>query len=189
MVCGIGVYEKGKHLATLNRKASKEYSLWMRMLVRCQPGSIEQIRRPSYIGCSVHPDFIHFQDFAEWCQTQIGFGNTGWHLEKDILIQGNKIYGPDTCVFVPLSLNSLLTHNKINKGVYPTGVSWHKKTSKYTAQIHLQDTVKYLGVFDSPDAALVVYRHAKLAEIHRQAEFYKESIDIRAYHALMNYKF
>lgn len=32
----------------------------------------------------------------------------GWHLDKDILLKGNKVYSPETCAFVPAKINSLL---------------------------------------------------------------------------------
>lgn len=33
----------------------------------------------------------------------------GWQLDKDLLCPGNKVYGPDTCLWLPRSLNSALS--------------------------------------------------------------------------------
>ena len=54
-----------------------------------------------YVDVTCVPEWHLFQTFAEWCDVQIGFNNEGWHLDKDILVKGNKIYGPDFCAFVP----------------------------------------------------------------------------------------
>lgn len=156
------------------------------MLSRCEVDGIEQSIHPTYIGCTVHPDFIKFQDFAAWCHTQIGFGND-WALDKDILIPGNKVYGPDTCCFVPKSINSLLTYKKSNNGRLPIGVTYHK-TGRYNARVSVEDVRKCLGYFETPEEAVVAYQSAKLNEIKRQAEKYKGLVDDRIYQALLNYK-
>lgn len=198
LVSGVGIYEKGRHEAWVDNKNTKEYETWNGIHKRCEVGGRFQKTRPSYIGCSVHRDFIKFQDFAEWCQTQIGFDNDGWALDKDILVSGNKVYGPDTCVFVPVELNNLLTHKQSTKGDLPTGVSIrpvripkyktdYDQTPVYRAQIKAGGTVIFLGYFDTPEAAEAVYKVAKTKEIRRRAELVKDQIDPRAYNALMNY--
>ena len=53
------------------------------------------------------------------------------HLDKDILIKGNKIYSPQTCCFVPENLNSLITKNDSIRNNLPIGVSWDKKKNKF----------------------------------------------------------
>lgn len=188
-VAGIGIYEKGKYLGSENGKMTKAYRIWLRMIQRCEPGGWQQRNKPSYIGSEVHPEFIHYQDFAEWCHNQIGFGNQDYQLDKDILVRGNKSYGPTTCCFVPAKLNSLLIQERRNIGDYPTGVSWHRASTKFIAQIRVDGSVQYLGLYDTIDSAKTAYRHAKLYEIHRQAEYYKESIDPRVYKSLVNYTF
>lgn len=185
---GIGIYESGRYLSRIDYKITKEYDLWQHMLSRCQPDGFQQNLRPTYIGCSVHDDFIKFQDFAKWCQTQIGFGNDGWALDKDILIQGNKVYGPDTCCFVPRQLNTLFTHKHRNQGDYPTGVSYFIHRRKYQAKIRIDGKQIHLGLFDTPDAAEMAYIKAKINEICRQAEIWKDQIDPRVYTALLNYE-
>jgi len=46
---------------------------------------------------------------------------------------------------------------------------------------------KHIGVYDSADGAFNAYRTAKLAEIHRQANLYKDQLSERVYHALLQY--
>lgn len=158
------------------------------MLARCQPGGVVQRKQPTYIGCSVHPDFIKFQDFATWCQTQIGFRNDGWDLEKDILVQGNKVYGPDTCCFVPHCINGVLTHIQSNQGVYPSGVSFDITRNLYQAKIKIDGRTKSLGRFNTPEDAETAYKNAKYEQIRRLANLWKPKIGHKVYFALLKYK-
>ena len=180
LVHGIGVYRTGKY-----QSSDPSYKLWVSMIGRCTPGSIAQKKNTSYIGCSVHPDWIEFQTFAEWCHYQVGFDCEDYQLDKDILVTGNKVYGSATCRFVPSKINRLLTNNKRNKGLYPTGVSLDA-SGKYRAQIGIANRVKYIGVFASVDEASIAYECAKRTEIRSMANKYKYEIDGLVYAALMS---
>lgn len=187
LVGGVGLYERGRFLGKIDGKITKEYELWNTMLQRCRPGGRIQSLHPTYIGCSVHPDFIKFQDFAEWCQTQIGFGLKDWQLDKDILIQDNKVYGPDTCCFVPRQLNAMLSHQQSNQGLYP-GVRYRAAKNVYYARMKSDGRDKHIGSYTTPEAARTAYVAAKSVEIKRQAEIWKSQIDPRVFDALMTYK-
>lgn len=189
LVRGLGVYEKGTFKVTLNGKISNEYQLWDSMLARCQTKMQRTVSRQSYKGCTIHKDFIHFQDFAEWCQSQIGFDESGWQLDKDILVPGNKVYGPDTCCFVPNSINTMMTIKQEKATPYPPGVCLYKPTGKFKSAIGIEGKTKNLGYYDTPDEAYAVYKVAKLIEIHRTADKWRDRIDRRVYDALSNFKF
>lgn len=78
------------------------YSRWKKMLARCYSGNF-----PNYVGCEVCSQWLNFQTFANDCLSLPGFSNdlTGLDLDKDTLYKGNKIYSPDTCHFIPHSIN------------------------------------------------------------------------------------
>lgn len=154
-------------------------------MVRCNPDNWVSKKYQSYVGCEVHPDFIKFQDFAEWATKQIGYDQTGWNLDKDILIPGNKMYGPDTCCFVPGEINTLLVKPK--SADLPTGVAFYKPTNKYVAQISIFGVRQYLGCSSSVDDLLPIYHAAKLNYIKQVANLWKESIDPRVYAALVSW--
>jgi hypothetical protein len=92
----------------------------------------------------------------------------GRHLDKDILIPGNKLYSPETCIFVPTEINNLLnsaaaiipqfnsSSSALPTGVFrsPKGVSFYAKISKYGQTV-------YLGSFSSPERAYEAFRKAK----------------------------
>lgn len=188
LVSDIGIYDAGRYQSRIANDLTPEYKAWAAMLQRCKPGGSIQRKRPTYIGCTVHPDFIKFQDFAEWCQTQIGFGNDGWAMDKDILIPGNKVYGPDTCVFVPLRLNQLLVIKRSNQGGLPSGVRKHSG-GKYEASFSCNGTFTSLGLYRTPEDAYESYKLAKRVDIYRLADEWRDQIDPRVYRALMDYQF
>lgn len=172
---------------SIDGKQTKEYKIWSRMLERCNPNGWQQKNKPAYIGCEVHPDFIKFQDFAEWCQNQIGFGKPGFEFDKDILMPGNKVYGPYTCVFVPTIINKIMIKNDRIRGDLPIGVSYDVAKKKYRAEYSVDGKSIKLGRFDTVIDASLAYKKAKTQYIEKMADMYKDSIDPRAYAALLEY--
>ena len=59
----------------------------------------------------------------------------GWELDKDLLVPGNTEYGPDTCRYIPASLNAMQPYNimdikyaAIHYGGYRARVRWLGKS-------------------------------------------------------------
>lgn len=152
---------------------------------RINPDNLTQSKRPRYMGCT--SDFIDFQDYTNWAVDQIGYGKD-FHLDKDILKRGNKVYNRDTCVFVTLELNSVILQSNVQRGDFPIGVSRMKK--KFAAHCKKGGKVKreYLGVHDTPELAFQAYKVYKESRIKSLAIKWKSLIDPRAYNALMNYE-
>ena len=186
LVCGVGLYEKGKYISTVGRKITKEYHLWYNMLQRCYLEKNLNLR-PTYRGCSVSEEFRDFQRFAEWCNTQIGFGVKGYHLDKDIIYKGNKQYNRDSCAFVPRQLNLVMVNQKASRGECPIGVSYHKVKGKYIANVMVMGKYKSVGHFSTPEEAFCAYKIAKEAYVKLLANEYKGSIDSRVYQALLDW--
>ena len=188
---GIG-YNDEKHPSRVSGKKIREYRTWTNMLLRCTENS--WVHRPSYTGTTCSENFKSYSYFYEWCNKQVGFGNIddnmeSWHLDKDLLIKGNKLYSEDNCVFVPKKINTLLVKSDALRGAHAIGVHLVKKTNKYTAQINNSCGVRqHLGCFDTEQDAFFSYKAAKEAYIKQVAEEYKSSLDQRAYQALMNYQ-
>ena len=166
---------------------TKEYTLWKNMLKRCySDGSKKQ--RPTYEGCKVSENFKHYEYFYEWCNKQIGFNNKDWHLDKDLLVKGNKVYSEDTCVFIPNEINSLLTKRTASRGEYLIGVSWSETNKAFIAMVSKnKGKQEHLGYFKTEIEAFNAYKTAKESFVKEQAEKWKGKIDEMAYKALMNY--
>ena len=85
------------------------YKVWSDMLKRCYSQTF-LTKNPTYKGCYVCTPWLTFSNFRKWMETQAWKGK---ELDKDILIAGNKIYSPETCIYVPQWLNSFTINNII----------------------------------------------------------------------------
>lgn len=153
------VYSVGinRHLipVKVEGKLTPPYNRWCNILRRCYcPAS--HVKNPSYIGCSMDEAWHDFSDFERWfSENHID----GYHIDKDILFPGNKIYGPDTCVFVPQALNGLLTAHGAARGKYPLGVSI--QNNSYVGNVNENGVRRYLGCFPAPLLAHQAWQAAK----------------------------
>ena len=111
---------------------------------------------------------------------------------KDILIKGNKVYSPDTCVFVPSFINKLFTKNQNVRGELPVGVCFNKANKKYQANLSVfkdgKKTKKHLGCFNTVNEAFEVYKQAKEEYIKEVADNYKDKIPVKLYEAMYSYE-
>lgn len=167
---GVGIY--GKEKADTK---TKSYKTWNRMLERCYKNL------KNYELCTVSDNFKNFSYFENWRKTQVGCENISWHLDKDILVKGNKIYSEDTCCFVPQEINGLFTLNNISRGECFIGVT--KNNRGYVAQMKNET----IGVFGTELEAFLAYKEVKECKIKQVANKWKDQIDVRVYEALMNW--
>lgn len=156
------------------------YSTWVRMIERCYGVSTIK-RHPSYIGCSVCDEWLFFSNFKLWMETQ---DYKGKELDKDLLIQGNKIYSSKSCVFVSSRINKLIINRSADRGKYSQGVSFYPATSKYRAQCRDGDKNCHIGYYKTETEASDSYKKFKYKLIKEVAEQQTEPLKT----ALLNYK-
>ena len=186
-VYGVGIVGT-KYPSAINGVKTKEYDLWRSMLQRCYSDDFKK-ERPTYEGCEVSDKFKRYEYFYEWCHKQIGFGNEGFHLDKDLLVKGNKVYSENTCVFIPREINSLLIKRGASRGEHLIGVCWDKTKKAFVARVNKNKGKReHLGYFTTELEAFKAYKTAKEAFVKEQANKWKDEIDDRAYNALMNYE-
>ena len=184
-VYGVGIIGNG--IARVCGVETRDYQLWKSMLCRCYDEKYSN-KYPTYKDCTVSDNFKYFPYFKEWCHRQIGFDQEGWHLDKDILVKGNKVYSENVCAFVPSEVNSLFIKCDSLRGDYPVGVRYRKRFDKFESQVTLYGKMVYLGTFNTPEEAFQAYKQAKEAYIKEVANKWKGQIDPRVYEALMNYQ-
>lgn len=163
-----------------NGKPTKCYRTWQRMLERCYSPKY-QSKKPTYIGTECYNEWLNYQAFAKWYENNYyEIDGQRMELDKDLLSGGNKVYSPNTCLFLPQSINGVLQGGK--------GYSFHKQTGKYQAYISYKDKNIYLGYFDTEEEARYSYKLNKQLIIYLLAEEYKEYLPVKVYEALMDYQ-
>lgn len=160
--------------------------LWGNICNRTKIGGACQKKNACYVGCT--NDFADFDEFADWCQTQVGYLE-GYQADKDILSKDCKSYSPNTVVFIPQELNKLLVNRSRDRGEYPIGVSWSTDRNLFAAYCNdgCGKTVP-LGRYSDVATAFSVYKIFKEDTIKRIANKWKSQIDPRAFNALLAYQ-
>lgn len=167
-----------------NGTLEKCYTTWYNILKRCYDPTTKT-KEPTYTGCSICDEWKYLFNFKKWFDANYIDGH---HLDKDILVKGNKVYSPDTCCFVPQSINSLITNRSRHRGDCPLGVT--KANSRFCASYNKGNKRIHIGMFDTPEAAFLAYKKAKEQYVKVLGEkYYKEGkITERVYLALLAYK-
>lgn len=181
-VYSVGFFGQGKYKSRdKDRNKTKAYNTWKDILERCYQYQ-NNIRNSSYENCSVDERWHNFQVFAEWVENNYKDYMEGWHLDKDILVKGNRIYSPEACRFVPSEINMAIS--KIG-GKY-SGVRKDKNT--WIARINKLKTRVTLGYFKTEQDAIDSYKKAKELYIKELANKWKSLIDKEVYRTLIEFK-
>ena len=156
LVCGIGIND-AKYMVTNiidgKRECCPYYQKWISMINRCYSEKF-QSSHPTYSGCSVEKEWLRFSYFREWMESQDWMGK---ELDKDILVAGNKLYGPSLGLFGSHKINSLLIDSAAIRGHLPKGVSLDKDIGKYKSSCKFNGKSKSLGRFDTASEAEICY--------------------------------
>ena len=191
-VYGIGYLGEGKYKVLENGKHTRIYQTWIDMLKRCYDEKYHE-KHPTYKDCKVCEEWHDFQNFAEWYYNNYyEIEGERMHLDKDILIKRNKVYSPETCVFVPQAINSLFIKRQNNRGESVIGTTPYQ--GKYMAQCSIinpktgKSKREYLGIYDTQEKAFEVYKYYKEKNIKIVADYFKGQIPQKLYNALYNYE-
>ena len=149
------------------------YGHWYNMMVRAYCPHYHK-KKPTYIGCSVDERWHKFMDFRRWMENQDWEGK---YLDKDIKMMGNKIYSPDTCLFVTLEVNSLLLCGRSSDGNgYPIGVRYDKQIGKFRTELSVDGKTTYIGCYDTVEETQEAYVKAKSKRIKEVAGKYEPEV-------------
>ena len=173
LVYGVGnndadyVTQKVETIGFINGKIKQKrvwycpyYRAWTSMLERCYSVKFQE-RNPTYQGCTVTVEWLTFGNFRTWMEKQDWEGN---QLDKDLLIEDNKLYSPETCVFVTQTVNSFTTDSGAVRGKWLIGVYWDKRANKFKSQCSNPFSGKreHLGYFNCEQQAHEAWLKRKL---------------------------
>lgn len=186
--CGVAFNDADYKLTRYSRSSGRNvqvwtcpfYVKWSHMISRCY-GAKTLERCPTYKGCTVAPEWLVFSSFKAWMELQDWQNKS---IDKDILVPGNKVYGPDTCAFVSARVNTFLTESNSSQGEFPVGATFHKASGKFRAQGWSVKTGarKHLGLFPTAKEAHEAWLSAKLEQAKVLAS---QQSDIRVAKALI----
>lgn len=194
-VYGVGYYGIGEYTSKYpnTTKRTIEYKYWHGIMQRCYDEKFKE-RHSEYKNTTVFKEWHNFQVFGDWSNSNYyEIKDEIMCLDKDILVKGNKIYSPDTCIFVPERINTLFTKTNSKRGNYPIGITKNKE-NKFIAKCSILDdnlnkVKKYLGIYNTPeDAFYNGYKPFKEKYIKQVANEYKDKIPQKLYDAMYNWK-
>lgn len=136
------------------------YQKWKSMIKRCY--NHKQLERnETYKYCYVCEEWLTFSNFKSWMETQDWEGK---ELDKDLLVDNNKLYSEKTCVFISHSLNSAIAVRR-KKSNLKLGV--HISKNKFVSQCERDCLGKkrWIGVFNTENQAHRAWVIAKLEVI------------------------
>lgn len=172
---GKGIYDFWKFDKDIIRTKGfqKIYNVWRHMLRRCYcEDSLK--KRSTYRGCTVAEEWFVFSNFYSWVVVRNWEGN---HLDKDILVKGNKVYSKDTCVFVHPRVNTFFCFKRDSK--HSTGVYYREASGRYLASVNnpFSGKVEFLGSYGTEQNAHEAWRIRKqeLAILLAKSEYVWDS--------------
>lgn len=187
-VFGIGCLGEGPYKTKINGKCPISNLVWMAMIQRCYSEKWGD-RHPAYYGiCSVCDEWLIYQNFASWYEENRYEVPGRLHLDKDILVPGNRVYSPETCLLVPQRINMMfLGRNRKTDRDLPTGIKRTLTGANRTKYACAFDG-KTLGTFESLEEAYESYVKAKHAHIQKVVDDCRNYLPSKVYLALVDYR-
>ena len=189
----VGYLSEGEYKTRENGKKTRVYYTWHSMMERCYSDKYHK-KHSTYKDCNVSEEFHNFQNFGSWdSENFYTVEGERMELDKDVLVKGNKIYSPDTCIYVPQTINTLFVKKDRNRGESAIGTT-RRKNGKYVAQCNLinpetcKSKLKNLGYYDTELEAFEVYKYYKEKNIKEVADYYKDKIPSKLYQAMYKYE-
>lgn len=158
---------------------SPEYLRWTNMIQRCYNKKIHKYK-PYYKDKKVCEEWLNFANFRIWYREHIIEG-AKVDLDKDILCQGNKVYSPETCVFVEHYINTVFEDRSSKRRIVQ-----NKEKQYEVCMIVLNKNILF-GTFDTKEEAENGYITGKKDYILKLAESCKGKVQDCLYNAMVNW--
>lgn len=174
LLYGVGLNDADYEVfPTINgkREMCPYYAVWRGMIRRCYVSDEKRRKQEStYKGCTVVKEWHVFSNFKSWMEKQDWEGK---QLDKDLKVHGNKIYGPDTCVFIPKEINILISEGQ--KSSYGLLKGLTMDHGRIRARIRKYGKLHQIGNFDNEQQAheaWLVERKKYILEVAENSEYH-----------------
>lgn len=150
------LYGVGKSVSPTNKKS---YRVWADILRRCYDKTCKSYHRYGGRGVYCCTEWLTYETFEKWYDFNY---IENYELDKDILSPSEKLYSPDTCVFVPKRINVAILLSERGRGDMPIGVTYHKNRNKcFCARLKMNGVYKNLGYYHTKEDAFYAYKKEK----------------------------
>lgn len=111
-------------------------------------------------------------------------------LDKDLIRQGNTVYGPDACCFVPQFVNAALVTRESSRGPNPLGTWQEKNRQGYRAAVNTPEGRIKLGTFATKESAHRAWQEAKVEVLldilarYRELKCYDQRVGVGIHRAI-----
>jgi hypothetical protein len=152
------------------------------MLERCYSEK-HRDKHSAYAECTVCDEWHCYQTFAKWYEENYYIiDGERIHLDKDILVKGNKVYSPETCMFVPQRINMMfMDKSRVVDSDLPTGI--RRSANGFTTMYN----TKWLGICKTLDDAISIYNIEKRIHIKQIIEEYGNKLPSKVRSALLKW--
>lgn len=176
-VFGIG------YLGCNDAEANKDnyiYSKWANMMQRCYDEETHKLK-PYYALCTAEIEWLNFSNYREWHKENM-MGDRKVDLDKDVLVQGNTVYGSETCTLIPHFTNTIFEERGTD-----TNIVLNNATGKHDVTMSILGKKEDVGTFDTEEEAKQGYIDYKQDYIKNFAKKCKGKVPHKTYEAMMNW--
>lgn len=168
-------------IGEINEKDAISYEYWHSMLNRCYG---KRSYYNSYKEITVCDEWLCYANFKKWFdKNYYKVKNERMEIDKDIILKNNKIYSPNTCIFVPQKINNLFISINKKKAIYKNKSNtyyYYKRDRKRQKNILVNN-------FKTYEEAYKDYKKQKEINIKKTINEYKNLLPLNIFNILNNY--
>lgn len=151
-LCGVGYIGDG-----IYKSSSEQGRSWSYMLQRCYYYDREIYA--TYKDCTVCNEWHNLQTFGKWYDETHPADGIKYQLDKDLKVIGNRVYSPDTCIWLPAKLNGFFVRAlNPDSGIQQVRGKYRVRVSNYSLG---GSAWTHLGYFEDKYSAVSAYVSAK----------------------------
>ena len=181
-ISNIGYFGEGEYKAKIEGKMTRVYMVWTHIFERCYNENV-RYKYPTYKNTTICEEWHNFQNFAKWYSENY---IEGYFLDKDLkqMNSENKIYSPDTCVFISRKINNFIATDYSNNTSGSVGVQNYKNGTSFRASSRYFENgkQKHIGSYATEEEASNAYSNFRKEQCEiakqymRDLGYYSEEI-------------